>query len=626
MSSFKDIFDNFTPKHPVSWFNIDILVRTLLEDSKTRKLNDQREESDAYNLNYTNLRKEWGPKDEIWIDYIADTGDGFNETLSTLYKCIGDLKMNGESLPSGDMLLCGGDQVYPFATSEDYANRFFGPLIAAQQFHQIHEKKDDLNKEPKSAEKRKFIFALPGNHDWYGGLYAFREYFCVKRKYERYFSQQTSSYYAIKVTNNVWIWMVDIQLSIDINKAQIAYFTNLCKEQSDISKKDQHIQIILCIAQPFWFQKSLDVEDQLFNVIDNFISQVFINNNPVVSTDKSGKLKNLFLELKLIITGDIHHYTRFQMKFHKELNQVKNYKFKGKKPIADPLPLITAGGGGAYTYPTHHLEDKVRNRSFLNKINNQTISLLHYYPDAKSSVRLRHTCVWNILLKNWLYTVSPLILLAVSFIVFVGYFPPFTASNELLEIKYWVFLITYYLVGNIWFYNTLAHKLDKFAIYLKSYEKIFWYFLEIVFSIAKIFMFYLFVQVLTPINQWLCNVLVNYDQMVISTIITLAFYAFLILTAMIQVLMMGLYLYLCNVCFKIHDNEVFSISKINRFKNFLKIKIDKESITIYPIGIDKINDDIKSDFEKKRFKTVLEKLDRTPVELIELPIKISLHH
>ncbi len=624
MAILKDIFDNFTPKNPVSWFNIDILVKTLIQDSKTRKISDQREESDAYDMSYTDLKKDWGSMEEVWIDYIADTGDGFNETLTTLFKCIGPLQIQETNLPSGDFLLCGGDQVYPFATSDDYANRFFGPLMAAQHLHSLKSKQEDEETNPPQKAKKKYIFALPGNHDWYGGLYAFREYFCGKRKYEGYFSQQTSSYYAINVIQNVWIWMVDIQLSLDINKAQIAYFTNLCKEQNRKSSKDKTLQIILCIAQPFWFQKSVDVEDQLFNVIDNFITQVFFNNNPFTSVDKSGKRVNLFLELKLIITGDIHHYTRFQMKYHEKLNQLKHRKYKGKKPIADPLPLITAGGGGAYTYPTHHIEDKVKNKSFLNKINNQTISLLHYYPDSTSSVRLRHSCIWNILLKNPLFTVNPLVLLAISFIVFVGYFPPFTDVPGKLEISHWPYLVLYYFAGNVWFYYTLATSLDKFTIYLKTYDKIFWYGLQIIFSVIKIIMFYLLVQWLNHTNDWLKSMMMVDSAIVKTTIFAFEFYILLVIAAMIQVILMGLYLYLCNVFFKIHDNEVFSISKINRFKNFLKIKIDKENITIYPIGIDRINSEIKADFEEKRFQQVCQKLERTQVEMIEPPIKISL--
>ena len=157
MAILKDIFDNFTPKNPVSWFNIDILVKTLIQDNKTRKISDQREESDAYDMNYTDLKKDWGSMEEVWIDYIADTGDGFNETLTTLFKCIGPLQIQENNLPSGDFLLCGGDQVYPFATSDDYANRFFGPLMAAQHLHSLNSKQKDEETNSPQKEKKKYM-------------------------------------------------------------------------------------------------------------------------------------------------------------------------------------------------------------------------------------------------------------------------------------------------------------------------------------------------------------------------------------------------------------------------------------------------------------------------------------
>ena len=194
------------------------------------------------------------------------------------------------------------------------------------------------------------------------------------------------------------------------------------------------------------------------------------------------------------------------------------------------------------------------------------------------------------------------------------------------SISHWPYLVLYYFAGNVWFYYTLASSLDKFTIYLKTYDKIFWYVLQIIFSVIKIIMFYLLVQWLNHTNDWLKSMMMGDSAIVKTTVLAFAFYILLLITAMAQVLLMGLYLYLCNVFFKIHDNEVFSISKINRFKNFLKIKIDKENITIYPIGIDRINSEIKADFEEKRFRQVCQKLEKTKVELIEPPIKISLQH
>jgi hypothetical protein len=52
----------------------------------------------------------------VWVDYIADLGDGFESTYAMAYLLAGDqLKVAGDAnpLPAGKLLVMGGDQVYP---------------------------------------------------------------------------------------------------------------------------------------------------------------------------------------------------------------------------------------------------------------------------------------------------------------------------------------------------------------------------------------------------------------------------------------------------------------------------------------------------------------------------------
>lgn len=606
MSKFKNVFTNYTPQKAVSWLSASILINTLLKENKAKKIDDRREESRAFELRFTDFSKVKRESEDIYLDFIADTGDGFNETITVMYKCMGDLTLNNETIPAGEILLCGGDQVYPFATSQEYANRFFGPFMTAQSLA--------LETEEQKKSKR-YLHAIPGNHDWYGGLYAFQEYFCSNRQYGNYSIKQPTSYHAIRLTKNLWVWMLDIQLAENFNTEQIKYFSDLCSQKEYLPEKNEHWQIILCIAQPFWFQKSVDPEDKLYTMVDNFVTQLFINQNPKQFVSPKGKKLRRFLELKVILTGDIHHYTRFNLKYNDLINNVDDKVYKNTKPITKPLALITAGGGGAYTYPTHHMEDKVKNRAFQSKVNNASINMDHYYPDSVSSIRLRHHCLWNIFWKNASFALFPFAMYLFSFLLFAGYLPPFTEVVKSIKLSYIAFMICFYLFGNTAFYYLLAQTLDKYFKYMPYYHKYPWYGLVALFSVINLCMFLL-------AYNWQKSVVDSHIGEL--TLETLSFYLIVSLISILNTYFFGLYIYLSNVFFKLHDNEIFSISKINKFKNFLRIKIDKDNITIYPIGIDNINNSLKTSFEQCDFPKLKKGLDETVVQLIEPPIKISL--
>jgi hypothetical protein len=55
---------------------------------------------------------------------------------------------------------------------------------------------------------------------------------------------------------------------------------------------------------------------------------------------------------------------------------------------------------------------------------------------------------------------------------------------------------------------------------------------------------------------------------------------------------MGAYLALCCAFLRAHGNEAFSAMGLTRHKNFLRMHIDDQGrLTIYPLGIDRSNDD-----------------------------------
>ena len=70
---------------------------------------------------------------DLWIDWLADTGDGFNATYATaLLLAREELTVSAAdgadmTLPRASLLVLGGDLAYPAAAPAEYLNRFLGP-------------------------------------------------------------------------------------------------------------------------------------------------------------------------------------------------------------------------------------------------------------------------------------------------------------------------------------------------------------------------------------------------------------------------------------------------------------------------------------------------------------------
>ncbi len=634
--AYDQIFNNYQSKKGVSWFSAGVLIQTIIDLYTSSKATDHREEDAPYEALFLDHLDDHYDDGTFWMDYISDTGDGFNETISVLYKCLQDQSIMNHNLKKGNIVFFGGDEVYPIASSENYANKLFGPLLTAQGLHYVNRMKNK-NKDSNpcsNSDRDYYIHAIPGNHDWYDGLYAFREYFCTNRQYGSYLSCQSRSYGAVRLTEDVWLWKLDIQLSGNFNKDQIEYFKKFCNTKKTFNKhKDEEKwNVILGIAQPYWFQKSVDKEDKLFTIVDHFISELFINNNPYeITKEKPGKngtkIKyqfNRFIKLKLILTGDIHHYTRFKLNLNKKLNTYdsdKKFQITKDTPIDRDLNMITSGGGGAYTYPTHYLENKVNNHAFQSKVNNQTINLVNYYPTAYESHQEMPKAGYSIIIKNFSFIVFPLIMNALCWLFFYNYIPLFIDLPETLAINNVPLMILFHVFGYFSFSYLLASKLDKYFNYMPIYHKYSWFLMVIGFALVNMGIFCLggyFFKAF--VKTWVIGYLGIIPKLEAGFIFCLILFT----CALINTILFGIYLYACNSLFRLHDNEVFSISKVNKYKNYLKIKIDKDNITVFPIGIDHINNSLKKSFDNKIYDQLHKDLDQTKTKMIEEPIVISL--
>ncbi len=337
----------------------------------------------------------------VRVDFTADTGDGFDATFAVARLLAGGLPAeNGlptkDGLPAAsglpaeggqpaedrrpakdgrvagsegvlagpaELLVLGGDEVYPVASAEAYRRRFTAVFRAARFcYPQFIKSTSPVHGPP--------VLALPGNHDWYDGLSAFRRTFCEswtrmtakadsedltmvglyedpKDTAQRevaggWTTIQSRSYFAIRVHPKWWIWGVDSQLNAPIDSVQLAYF------DAAKAKLQPGDGVVLCTSTPSW----LEAED------DN--PQDFDRETPM-TTMVNFRRRYLGLPedewLRMIVTGDRHHYVRYEA----TKPQPAETKLTGGKSLKwMPGPtLVTCGGGGAFTSPTHHLKEKL---------------------------------------------------------------------------------------------------------------------------------------------------------------------------------------------------------------------------------------------------------------------------
>ncbi|MCI0489625.1 MAG: metallophosphoesterase [Blastocatellia bacterium] len=245
------------------------------------------------------------PKEAIWIDYVADTGDGWNSTYTIAYHLaqpslklkLPGLKDEYETL-RGEVLVFGGDQVYPDPANRGYANRLVYPYKTAL---------------PHTEAPHPHLYAIPGNHDWYDSLVAFTRLFCQGRWLGGWRTEQRRSYFALKLPHGWWLLGTDVQLGGDIDLPQLEYFKRVAACVGDEDR------IILCNAEPHW------IFSKIYKGYDAGIN----NESNLAFLERKVLRKNISVAL----SGDLHHYRRHARE--------------------DDSQKITAGGGGASLFPTH---------------------------------------------------------------------------------------------------------------------------------------------------------------------------------------------------------------------------------------------------------------------------------
>ncbi len=582
----------------VNWFDIGQLVQTAVKVTFSTIIGQQSDKrliqalasSRKEFFDYTHYHKTENGKvisipenhrKEIWIDYISDTGDGWNPTYAVAYYASSpEMELKTEEVSyntkRGDVLVFGGDEVYPTPSKNNYQKRLITPFETAFG--------DD------NPEINPHVFAIPGNHDWYDGLAAFTRVFCsdLDRTFGGWFTRQRRSYFALKLPGNWWLLGSDGQLQSDIDTPQIEYFRGIADKHMKEGDK-----VILCISQPNWiyaakYKKFGEIYDE---------SDLLYLQQEILSR------KNI--EVKVYLSGDLHHYRR-----HEETN--------AKDPEAK-VQKITAGGGGAFMHPTHDTDvENISEEYGSGKKTQRNFELKKSFPDVKISKKLSYRDLLFLFLNPGFGIVTAILYLLTAWMVSttidyksfslpVGFTESLTAA---ITLTFYAFLDNPFVA--IWIVLVLM----AFILFTDTHSKIYKYgagFLHCWAHFSAIFY-------------------IGWGSVILSQLIFKGHETLIFLSAMMMIFLMGwitgstimgIYLFISQFFFGRHNDEAFSALKIQDYKNFLRLHINADGIlTIFPVKIEKCPRKWRdrTSHEKNKIKSFIVPEDGSGAELIERPI------
>jgi hypothetical protein len=279
----------------VGWFSPSLLLRTLFTVLAARLFGRYADRRDAMQSRPADGPFAFDDRNEIWFDYVADLGDGWDATATVASALAApELVVAGEALPHGRVLVMGGDAVYPAASRGAYLQRLEAPYYSVLPFS------------PEEAPRD--LFVLPGNHDWYDGLAAFSALFMQQRWFAGWKTRQSRSYFALKLPQRWWFIAADIQLDNDIDATQRDY---LLAATAAMQPGDR---VLLACAEPFWLAPPGSIAQRNMawlqrKLVSERGAQVWVS-----------------------LSGDLHHYQRHEN--------------------GDGAQRIVSGGGGAFLHGT----------------------------------------------------------------------------------------------------------------------------------------------------------------------------------------------------------------------------------------------------------------------------------
>jgi len=465
---------------------------------------------------------------EMWLDYVADLGDGWNSTYAVASLLAKDELTAATSAglvyatKRGNVIVMGGDEVYPTAGRETYRQRSEEPYRAAFC----------------GSIGLSELYAIPGNHDWYDGLVSFTRLFCQHRFFGGLRTRQERSYFALRLPHGWWLVAVDVQLDSDIDRPQLEYFQGVAAQMSPTDN------VILCTPEPDWIYGNIYDPEAEKNLA--FLEQ---------EIEKASR----GARIRLRLAGDLHHYRRHESVATQDTHNV------------------VAGGGGAFLHPTH--TQRVE-RFAERRPEGGVFELKAEYPDAAVSRRL----AWrNLLFPVW----NPRFGIATAVIyVLLSWWMPHYFSGVELSLSNLPRVARdglRALASTPTAIPAIALVVFGFVAFTDTHKR--WYRrtagpLHAMTHLGG-----------ALLAAWIADRVAERTGFTSGDIghLVLASVSVAAIGYVVGPLIMGAYLLISVNFFGRHGNEAFSSLRIEDYKNFVRLHIGPDGdLVLYPIGIDRV--------------------------------------
>ena len=353
---------------------------------------------------------------------------------------------------------------------------------------------------------------------------------------------QRRSYFALNLVGDWWLWAIDIALTEDMDQSQAEYFVAIAD-----AAMPEGAKIILCSAEPGWYEADRKAAD--FRSLD-YAAKL---------ADNAGKS----FRIVLVLSGDSHHYARYESGFGTQ--------------------FVTAGGGGAFLHGTHSLKRKIK-LSWL-KLEKQKLSLKAAYPSQAESRRL--------LRRNFLFPV-----LNVDFAVTIGVVYWLMAwwltAEPALAVGITAFAI---LLASLMFYSGYQERGKIAAVALDPEET------EDPIkqqAVRGMITGSIFIPTFgQAVFQFLAIVLLAWSFSALNTFVLglrhgswasigLLLAEIVPLGGLVGAFMFCVHLWITSRFFDTNHTDAFSALRIDGYKNLLRLRIQGETLTVYPVGLDRV--------------------------------------
>jgi hypothetical protein len=418
----------------------------------------------------------------------------------------------------------------------------------------------------KNGKSHPLILLIPGNHDWYDGLVNFLGIFC---------RDEPTPIGDWRTRQQRSYFAVKVSEKWWVWGIDIALVRDMDQPQADyfvaIAKgMPQGANIILCSAEPGWYKAAEEG--------DSFRTLTYAARIAEHAQDEQGNKKDL--KIPLVLSGDAHHYAHY---------------------FGAGTHYITSGGGGSFLHGTLELKSEIKARWL--KDEEATLELKTCYPTKKESEKLLDgNRKFGVLNPGLTWALATLYLIY-SFAL---------TSRPHWDVALIEFLI---LAGGLWGYSRYQEGYFAAKLFLAAGAQALVHMLVI--GALSLLAFEINEKILRIEWHWL------------FWLIYLSLFAFTAgRWAAGQIFGWSL-LITCRY-FNMNHNDAFSAMKLDSHRHFLRLRIIGDTVTVFPIKIDKAPDrnewKLNPKHETDKSASVFRPEPAMRPELIENPIEILAEH